>query len=194
MAKPNVISQDELIEAAKTCIVKNGMERFTLKSVAEEAGVTQGTVYYHFRTKDQLLLNVVKCICEQSWEQLIKHDEFILKEALNSAKARCTHDSFYHRLFFTLVVSGLSNENIRKQLKQLVQHENDTLIAQIEKIWSASPIEGVSFQTWGIIFNAIIDGLAIQTLLNEDFPVEQTFMELEHFISSLSALTNKKSL
>ncbi|WP_095533075.1 TetR/AcrR family transcriptional regulator [Bacillus halotolerans] len=39
----------------------------TLKSVAEQANVTQGTVYYHFRTKKNLMLEVVRHVCDSSW-------------------------------------------------------------------------------------------------------------------------------
>ena len=42
MAKPNVISKEELIEAAKACIVENGLEKLTLKMVADKAKVTAG--------------------------------------------------------------------------------------------------------------------------------------------------------
>ncbi|AZV40920.1 hypothetical protein BAOM_0213 [Peribacillus asahii] len=32
----------------------------------------QGTIYYHFRTKEQLLLDIVKHIHNESWEVLEK--------------------------------------------------------------------------------------------------------------------------
>lgn len=54
MAKPNIISKEALIQSAKACIVENGLEKLTLQSVAKQANVTQGTVYYHFRTKENL--------------------------------------------------------------------------------------------------------------------------------------------
>ena len=56
MARPNVTSKETLIEAAKRRIAEHGLDKLTLKAVAEEAKVTQGTVYYHFRTKEQLVL------------------------------------------------------------------------------------------------------------------------------------------
>ena len=55
MAKPNVVNKEKLLKAAKEIIAEHGMEKLTLKAVAESAQVTQGTVYYHFKTKDQLL-------------------------------------------------------------------------------------------------------------------------------------------
>ncbi|MCY8605789.1 helix-turn-helix domain-containing protein, partial [Bacillus sonorensis] len=70
MARPNVTSKNMLIEAAKRCIMDQGLENLTLKAVAEKANVTQGTVYYHFRTKEQLVFEVVQDVCYISWENL----------------------------------------------------------------------------------------------------------------------------
>ena len=64
MAKPNVVNKQKLLEAAKESITEHGMEKLTLKAIAENAKVTQGTVYYHFKTKEQLLLEVTESFCK----------------------------------------------------------------------------------------------------------------------------------
>lgn len=74
------------------------------------ANVTQGTVFYHFRTKEQLMFEIVRDLCRSSWESLklipeTGHEK--IRSALDSARSRCTPDSFYHQLFLSLVVSGL---------------------------------------------------------------------------------------
>ncbi|BBU40810.1 TetR/AcrR family transcriptional regulator [Aeribacillus sp. FSL K6-1121] len=188
MAKPNVISKNELIRSAKKCLVKNGIEKFTLRAVAETAGVTQGTVYYHFRTKEQLLLDIVKDICDSSWDELSKSDGNIIKQAIETAKSRCSHDSFFHKLFLTLVVSGFHNDKIREQLEGIILQENKALAENLLKIWPLSPIKGISLDTWAIILNAVVDGIALQALLSKNFPVEKTYAELEKLFIALSGL------
>ncbi|KZM56117.1 MAG: TetR/AcrR family transcriptional regulator [Bacillaceae bacterium] len=188
MAKPNVISKNELIRSAKKCLVKNGIEKFTLRAVAETAGVTQGTVYYHFRTKEQLLLDIVKDICDSSWDELSKSDGNIIKQAIETAKSRCSHDSFFHKLFLTLVVSGFHNDKIREQLEGIILQENKALAENLLKIWPSSPIKGISLDTWAIILNAVVDGIALQALLSKNFPVEKTYAELEKLFIALSGL------
>lgn len=44
-------------------------------------------------------------------------------------------------------------------------------------VWSKTPIEGVSVETWGILINAMVDGLALQALIQKDFPVEKTLFK-----------------
>ncbi|HCX47597.1 MAG TPA: TetR family transcriptional regulator [Bacillus sp. (in: Bacteria)] len=189
MAKPNVVSKEELINFAKECLVENGIEKFTLRAVAERGGVTQGTVYYHFRTKEQLLLNIVKDICDSSWSELSQSSENLIKQALESAKGRCGEDSFFHKLFFTLMVAGLNNEKIREQLRCVLEKENKALSDNLTRVWSGSPINGVSLDTWGVLFNAMVDGLALQALMIKDFPVETVYEGIEKLFTTLSNVT-----
>ncbi|KMY53089.1 TetR family transcriptional regulator [Bacillus sp. FJAT-27231] len=192
MAKPNVIEKSDLLNFAKECLVDQGIEKFTLRAVAERAGVTQGTVYYHFRTKEQLLVDTVKDVCDRSWDELSESDGNMIKQALTSAKSRCSHDSFYHKLFFTLMAAGMTNEKMREQLGDLLKKENKALFQSLAKVWTQSPIKGVSLETWAILLNAIVDGLAVQALMNKDFPVEQVYEALEQVLTSLSNLTMEK--
>ncbi|WLR52495.1 TetR/AcrR family transcriptional regulator [Bacillus tianshenii] len=192
MAKPNVISKGDLIKSAKECLVNNGIDKFTLRSVAELAGVTQGTIYYHFKTKEQLLLDIVQDICESSWSEISQRsNQYIISQAIESAKSRCSYDSFYHKLFFTLVVSSFNNIKIRSQLGELTQFENDELAKNLLNLWSKSPLDGVSVETWGILINAIVDGIALQAMVQKDFPVEKTYEELERLFIVFTQLLNE---
>lgn len=188
MAKPNIINKRVLIQSAKQCIGENGIENFTLRSVAAKANVTQGTLYYHFRTKDQLLLEIVQDICESTWKELSQKDEIIIKEALNSAKSRCTHDSFFHKLFLSLVTASFNNDKMREQLGEILSLENEALYKSISSKWKTSPVNGVDIETWALLFNAMIDGIALQALLKKDFPVEKTYDQLEKVIKRLNFL------
>lgn len=197
MAKPNVVSKQELIEAAKNCIVQNGLEKLTLKTVAEGASVSQGTVYYHFHTKNQLMMDVVKDVCLRSWEEMshTQNIDFVIQEALDSAKERCSPDSFFHRLFLSLVVFSFNNADIKQELGQLLSFENQVLSEKIQGLMAESSaagnsphgnrLMGVSSETWAVIINALIDGLAVQSLVAPEFDRDKVFAELGIFFQHL---------
>lgn len=194
MAKANVITKNDLITYAKECLATNGIEKFTLRSVAEMAGVTQGTIYYHFKTKEQLLLAIVQDISKNSWSEMSqKSNHYIISEAIAAAKNRCSYDSYFHKLFSSLLVSSFNNENMRIQLGEIVSNENNVLTQNLSKVWPQSPIDGVSLETWGIILTAMVDGLALQALLQRDFPVEKTYEEVEQLFKGLSKLLSKEN-
>lgn len=189
MAKSNVITKNDLIKYAKGCLATNGIEKFTLRSVAEVAGVTQGTIYYHFKTKEQLLLSIVQDISKNSWSEISqKSNQYIISEAIASAKNRCSYDSYFHKLFSSLLVSSFNNEKMRMQLGDIISNESNVLTQNLSKFWPKSPIDGISLETWGILLTAMVDGLALQALLQKDFPVEKTYEEVEQLFKGLSNL------
>ncbi|WP_338787711.1 TetR/AcrR family transcriptional regulator [Metabacillus sp. FJAT-53654] len=192
MAKPNVVTKEELIEAAKRCIVEKGIQNVTLKSVAEVAGISQGTVYYHFRSKDQLMMEIVKDISTTSWNKLDslakqkeKSKEDWMENALNSAQDRITKDSYYHKLFLSLAVTGFNNELMREELGNLLSYENHVLKQQINTFIGDSTLHGVSTEVWSVLLNALFDGLAIQALMREDTDFDGVFRDLQFLIKNL---------
>ncbi len=50
----------ELLEAALVVFAKRGYRNTRLDDVADEAGVTKGTIYHYFDTKEALLLGVIE--------------------------------------------------------------------------------------------------------------------------------------
>ncbi len=48
-------TKEKIFEAAKRILQKNGYENLSIKNICEEAGVSNGSFYHHFKTKDDLL-------------------------------------------------------------------------------------------------------------------------------------------
>ena len=58
MTKQKLKSQEtkeRIFEATKAILQKNGYENLSIKNICEEAGVSNGSFYHHFKTKDDLL-------------------------------------------------------------------------------------------------------------------------------------------
>lgn len=58
MTKQQLKSQEtkeRIFQAAKTILQRSGYENLSIKNICEEAGVSNGSFYHHFKTKDDLL-------------------------------------------------------------------------------------------------------------------------------------------
>ena len=58
MTKQKLKSQEtkeRIFEATKAILQKSGYENLSIKNICEEAGVSNGSFYHHFKTKDDLL-------------------------------------------------------------------------------------------------------------------------------------------
>jgi TetR/AcrR family transcriptional regulator, cholesterol catabolism regulator len=65
MARPKktenaVARRDELINASAKLFNKLGFQRTTVRNIAEEIGITSGSIFYHFDNKEQLLEAVIE--------------------------------------------------------------------------------------------------------------------------------------
>ncbi len=48
-------TKEKIFQAAKNILQKSGYENLSIKNICEEAGVSNGSFYHHFKTKDDLL-------------------------------------------------------------------------------------------------------------------------------------------
>lgn len=60
MARPRVIEQNDILDAAETVVVRDGAAHLTLDAVAVEAGISKGSVIYDYKTKQQLIKTIIE--------------------------------------------------------------------------------------------------------------------------------------
>src|SRR5438105_10859484 len=88
-------TRGKILQAAFTVLSRQGYENASIKEIAEEAGVAQGLVHYHYKSKQQLVLAVLEFVCqkvelgavegEAGALQAFEHTKKMLREA------RATH-------------------------------------------------------------------------------------------------------
>lgn len=66
------IRMEQVIEAAKRCIVTKGLSQMSMKDISEEAGISTGIIYHYFRNKEDLLLQILKTSFRSSHEQVME--------------------------------------------------------------------------------------------------------------------------
>lgn len=54
MAEPEMATRDRILDAAYAQFYRNGFARVSMDAIADAAGVTKRSVYYHFESKDEL--------------------------------------------------------------------------------------------------------------------------------------------
>ncbi|MEP6733341.1 MAG: TetR/AcrR family transcriptional regulator [bacterium] len=120
----------ELLDAALSVFAERGYRNTRLEEVAEAAGVTKGTIYHYFDTKEELLLRAIEHYHERGFGQL----EALLADQQGPASARI-------RLFVRKGFGG-GDPVRRKQLLRLMQgvaHE----VPEVYSQWVATgPFKG----------------------------------------------------
>lgn len=68
-------TKDKLLRAALTIGARDGLEAVTTAAIATEAGVAEGTLYRHFPSKDDLLIEVYRGIKRRIFEAIIDGED-----------------------------------------------------------------------------------------------------------------------
>ena len=58
--RPRGAGRSQLHDAALRLFVQHGVEGTSLQAIADEIGVSKAAVYYHYKTKDELVLGVLQ--------------------------------------------------------------------------------------------------------------------------------------
>jgi AcrR family transcriptional regulator len=90
VAKDPVIRREELIDIAEELFLKNGYEETPVSDIVQKADVAQGTFYYYFRSKDEILDALVDRYLEMFativTEQIQKDDLTAAEKLINVFK------------------------------------------------------------------------------------------------------------
>lgn len=75
MLTPAVSTKDKLLRAALEIVARDGFEAATTAAIASAAGVAEGTLYRHFPSKDDLLIEVYRRIKQGVFEAISDGEE-----------------------------------------------------------------------------------------------------------------------
>ena len=69
----NRTQEEQILEAAYTCIAREGYANVSLRQIAQEAGVAVSQISYHFKNKEGLLLAVISQAADR-YNKLLKEN------------------------------------------------------------------------------------------------------------------------
>ena len=76
MAAPRKDNIKEKILQATTELLKTtALADISLAEIAAAAGISKGTLYYHYKTKNEVFLDITQRFLDEQWEDLIRWTE-----------------------------------------------------------------------------------------------------------------------
>ena len=70
MARSATTTKYEIIQVASEFFFDVGYSSTSPKMIAEKLGLSTGNITYYFKTKEHLLLEIVKLLCDFQWKML----------------------------------------------------------------------------------------------------------------------------
>ena len=53
-------NREKIIHAARSVVSQQGISNTTLQLIADEAGISKGALYYYYKTKDDILYDIME--------------------------------------------------------------------------------------------------------------------------------------
>ncbi|MCM3039376.1 TetR/AcrR family transcriptional regulator [Paenibacillus motobuensis] len=179
--------REQIIDAAYKVMSAKGYEKASIKDIALEAGITPGLIHYYFRSKEEILMELLMSASKHytySMQRLQSSvpPEQLAKAALNEPKERVEQQPEWYQLRYELFALGLREPNISQSVNDLIENARNGISDILQKVFGSSSEETASTAA---ILIACFDGLAMQKLLNPDFNIERAYSQLEKMLSSL---------
>lgn len=187
MAAPRKDNVKELIiETTEELLQTKKLSDISLAEIARSAGISKGTLYYHYKNKNEILFDITDKYLDEQFRDLVAWTEdtskdtslhrlikYVLERDVSTAGMRL-------HLFYDAM---LGNETIRKKLLERY-HEFAAVIA--EKISERTDRLPADYAAWLILM--LSDGIFIhQTLGNEQLNVSGFIGQTEGILKALEA-------
>ncbi|XBO86694.1 helix-turn-helix domain-containing protein [Bacillus licheniformis] len=94
--------EEKIIKAGLHLFAKNGFASTTIQDIANECNISKGAFYLHFKSKEALLLAIIKYYIDRTMEnmKIIQQKNFLQRKRsrsrllINSVRARSTATLF----------------------------------------------------------------------------------------------------
>jgi AcrR family transcriptional regulator len=130
----------ELLDAALSVFAEHGYRTTTLDQVAEAAGVTKGTIYHYFSTKEELLLRAIEHYQDRAFARL-------------DVVRRGDYDSGAERIRAFVVQAFGSHDPARRRVHALLQGIGTEAPAVRREWLRTGPV-----RAWRLLTKLIEDG------------------------------------
>ena len=173
--KPNNMKEN-ILNVSTKLMAKNGIKNTSLADIAKEVGISKGTLYYHYASKDDIICDMANMHLNVITNALI--------ECLQNAGFHSTTEEFisvilnkisdienHGRIHMYLICEAItSNEKLREQFKIKYIQWRKALELEIQR---TTKFKASSYPI-SFLLMSIVDGLVVQSLLKtEQLPYEE---------------------
>lgn len=122
--------RDKLLSVATDIVAHNGFSALTIVEVASQSGLAIGSVYRHFESKDQLLLQVY---CDLAAKDLILDMVKIQRDKVATAQLNNALDQFFAK---ALMADKLAYALFAEPISPLIGQQRQRYKAEFTRIFS----------------------------------------------------------
>lgn len=171
-----------LLDAAVRVVARDGLDGVSYRSVADEAGTTPGLVFYHFGSREALIVEAAANAGRRSATHALLHSE---EEGLDSFLAllsvSASEDLDDHLFQYEMAFNSRRRPELGAEMRELYRF----YVEETERALAAAGFEHPRPSLARLIFG-VIDGLVLQQVVFDDpEATDQAVLALRRLIARL---------
>jgi TetR/AcrR family transcriptional regulator, fatty acid metabolism regulator protein len=177
MAPKQDVSEErksQILDAAMETFTKKGFHKTRMADIAESSGLSKGSLYWYFDSKDAIILKLIDRVFEFEIKDLtaLLSDDRSAEERLYSYTERGGQDIVKMLKWMPLVYDFLAlafrQDTIKKSIQRYYQKNLDLLVTLIQQGIDAGEFNLGSAQEAAYAIGAIIEGTVMLWLYDPD--------------------------
>lgn len=167
--RPNVSDErkNQILNAAEQVISKKGLDSTRMDDIAEETGLSKGTLYLYYKSKDDLIIAILERIFDGVFKQLDarKGSTLSATEAILQFTEEAIRD--YKRMLRILPIAyeflalAFRNKVVQKALSRYFKGYMDVLVPIIQRGIDSGEFRQVDAKEVAITAGAIYEGTVL---------------------------------
>ena len=173
-------TKDKILDTVENLISKNNVNSFSLKDIAEELKISKGTIFYYYKSKDEIILDIMnkhfKELENDYFAWLNKHkDELLSKERFLEIifykGVELFNKAKIHIYLINECASG--KPHLKEEYIKLWESWRNKLEIGIKQVFK----EEIEEKIMSYLLMVIIDGLTIQQVLNPNNELNESIVK-----------------
>lgn len=186
------VRKAQIIEATKALILENGLAWASVIRISNALGISQATLYYHFKSRRDILLETFTSIVEESIRQVVTarpaaNAEDFIRMAARRVYELVSADPRQARLFFEFVCAP-PTEDMREEIQKILSRA----VGMIEEAVKQGIREGrfkadldVTVVAWEIASLGIALNIGIMLEMPNFLSLEQALSAVDHILLTI---------
>ncbi len=177
----------EVIKAVWRVIARQGLEGATMRGIANELGMSLGTLTHYFKSRDEILMHALDRVSSITINTMREaadraQGQHRLRDALLAVLPFNTRNSFGWQIWSAFVGASIGKPELREQLHQRDVIFREFVQQELER-WQHDQAPTVQLETRkeALALLNFVDGLGIGALINPE-PVAQIKARLERYL------------
>jgi TetR/AcrR family transcriptional repressor of bet genes len=185
--------RDTILRAAFRVAARERLTGLTAQAVAAEAGVSKGLVFFHFQSRDGLLVALLEWLLEHTVVAQANDEVWALPTAQDRLLAVIRRDvealprqRERVELFFDYWVMGTRHPEVRASIRAALDRYRDALRPLAAQVVSSDPVRyaGMTADGLAAVAAGFIEGCALQVVMDPDrFDVGQSLDTLRALVT-----------